>query len=144
MDTHDRLAVDLRQLCNELGDEEALALALANAPDPEAERRTQQRIPRAPVRSSERRARLSREAGWEPEARSRTIRPARYVGPSTRRRGAGRPRTRTVCARSSARSGDSGDDGPAEPSPARLTLWRHPRWGACSPHLLRLLEAVQR
>jgi hypothetical protein len=60
---------------------------------------------------------------------------------SPNRRESGRPRarrSRASATRSSARSGDSGsDDG--EPEPPRLRLWRHERFGACSPSLLRLL-----
>ena len=78
-------------------------------------------------------------------ARARGVRPQsvviRSVRPLARRRGAGRPRTQA--ARSSAASGDSGSDSDSPPPP-RLSLWRHPRWGAVTPDLLRILLDTER
>lgn len=67
-------------------------------------------------------------------SRPQLARPARYQRASrptgTRVRG-----SRRRCTGSSGRSPD--DDGEAEPP--GLMLWRHPRWGLCSPPLLRAL-----
>jgi hypothetical protein len=61
-------------------------------------------------------------------------RPARLVRPQNRRRGAGRPR---AMARSSSRSGDSGEDSPEEPAPAvALALSDSTRCPECGGVLL--------
>jgi len=75
------------------------------------------------------------EAKTRPTAKVNVAPPvARHARP----REAGRPGHRTT--RSSAASGDSGDD-PELPPPA-LKLWQHARWGRVSPGLLRLLRRL--
>jgi hypothetical protein len=53
-----------------------------------------------------------------------------------------RPRARRSSASSTTSSADPGDDG-SEPPPPQPRLWRHPRFGLCSPNLLRLLVRAQ-
>jgi len=58
---------------------------------------------------------------------------------------AARPRERRAAASSTTSGTDPGqDDGPSHQPPPPLTLWRHPRYGATSPALLRVLLAVER
>lgn len=65
---------------------------------------------------------------------------AMATSPRTARpRGSGRPRVRRTAASSTTSSADP----PGESEPAALTLWRHPRWGACTPSLLRVLVREQ-
>jgi hypothetical protein len=54
-----------------------------------------------------------------------------------------RPRARRSSASSTTSSADPGGDPPDSPEPPRLTLWRHPRYGLCSPAMLRLLVRQQ-
>jgi len=55
------------------------------------------------------------------------------VATNTRTRGSRRTTSR------SAGGGSGGSDDDGESEPPRLRLWRHPRWGACNPGLLRVL-----
>jgi hypothetical protein len=108
------------------------AQRMADAPGSEAERRTLEHIERLNRSHADRahrraadRAQLLAGSGWGPDTRherrwrwrSRTLRP---IG---RRRGAGRPRIRVAAARSSARSGDSGSDGPGGEASGDPAAW---------------------
>lgn len=68
----------------------------------------------------------------------------RRVRPRSREhRAIGRRRSGASSTSSGADPGDgSSDDGPSHPPP-ELHLWRHSRWGACSPSLLRVLVGEQ-
>jgi len=86
--------------------------------------------------------RAAKWAGLSPH-RIPTMRPARCATPRQRRaapvRTTGSRRTSSSSRTSSA---DPGDSDP-EPPPG-LALWRHPRWGRCSPSLLRALLRAER
>ena len=70
------------------------------------------------------------------------------VGPPMRARSAPRPRApharpRRTSSSSSTSGTDPGDSDSDPPPPPRLTLWRHPRYGATSANLLRVLLAEE-
>lgn len=68
------------------------------------------------------------------ERRPRRGRAPRRPG-NAHHRGSRRIASRSAGGGSSGSRGDPDDD----PEPPRLRLWRHPKWGACSPNLLKLL-----
>lgn len=113
----------------------------------ERRRRQVERAGRA-IAHEERRlgaAEFRREMGLPPASSWRCHQSVPLIGAHTtpRPRGAGRPRA--AATRSSARSGDSGEDGLGDsPPPLELNLERHPRYGLVNPNLLHVLKSVAR
>jgi hypothetical protein len=63
--------------------------------------------------------------------------PGQAARPREARRTA--PRRRRGSRRITARARSPGDDEPPDDPEHHLALWHHPRWGSCTPNLLRLL-----
>lgn len=69
---------------------------------------------------------------------------ARQVARADCPRSEHRPATRRTSSSSRTSSADPGGADSDPPPPPRLSLWRHPRWGAVTPELLRILLDTER